>query len=145
VRPFSMFSLLFLLLLSSCANKGQTGATGGTAAGALIGQAIGHHTGATLTGAAAGGVLGDIVGKAMDKYDREQLNHTYERGTSNQPTSWVNPDSGNQYSITPQPAYQNPSTTQVCRRAEIEAVIDGKPQRTNSTACRNQNGSWELQ
>ena len=140
-----LLALLFLVSLSSCATKGQTGAVGGAAAGALIGQAIGHNTSATLIGAAVGGMLGYIVGNEMDKYDREQLNHAYERGLSNQRSSWVNPDTGNQYSVTPQPAYQNPSTHQVCRRAEIEAIIDGKPQRTFSTACRDQYGSWQLQ
>ena len=140
-----VIALLFLFSLSSCATKGQTGAVGGAAAGALIGQAIGHNTGATLIGAAVGGLLGYIVGNEMDTYDREQLNHTYERGMSNQRSSWVNPDNGNQYTVTPQPAYQNPNTHRVCRRAEIEAVIDGKPQRTYSTACRDEYGSWQLQ
>lgn len=140
-----VLALLMLVTLSSCATKGQTGALGGAAAGALIGQAIGHNTGATLIGAAVGGMLGYIVGNEMDKYDREQLNHTYERGMSNQRSSWVNPDNGNQYTVTPQPAYQNPNTHRVCRRAEIEAVIDGKPQRTYSTACRDEYGSWQLQ
>jgi len=145
MKHLSILVLLSLLLLSSCATKGQTGAVGGAAAGALVGQAIGHNTGATLIGAAVGGLLGYIVGNEMDKYDREQLNHAYERGISNQRSAWVNPDSGNQYSVTPQPAYQNPSSHQVCRRAEIEAIIDGKPQRTYSTACRDQYGAWQLQ
>ncbi|WP_310599107.1 glycine zipper domain-containing protein [Desulfobulbus sp.] len=145
MKYFSLIALLFLLVLPSCATKGQSGAVGGAAAGALIGQAIGHNTGATLIGAAVGSMLGYIVGNEMDKYDREQLNHTYERGMSNQRSAWVNPDTGNQYSVTPQPAYQAPGTNQVCRRAEIEAVIDGRPQRTYSTACRDQYGSWQLQ
>jgi surface antigen len=143
MKYLSIFALLFLFALSSCATKGQTGAVGGAAAGALIGQAIGHNTGATLIGAAVGGMLGYIVGNEMDKYDREQLNHVYERGVSNQRSSWVNPDSGNQYAVTPQPAYQ--SSNRVCRRAEIEAVIDGRPQRTYSTACRDEYGAWQLQ
>jgi surface antigen len=145
MRYFSIITLFFLLMLSSCANKGQTVAAGGAAASAPTGQAVGHNIEATLVGAAAGGTLGNILGKEMDKYDREQLNHTYERGTSNQRTSWVNPDNGNQYTVTPQSAYQNPSTNRVCRRAEIEAVVNGKPQRTYSTACRSPSGSWELQ
>ena len=145
MKYLSVLALLSLLFLSSCATKGQTGAVGGAAAGALVGQAIGHNTGATLIGAAVGGLLGYIVGNEMDKYDREQLNHAYERGISNQRSAWVNPDSGNQYAVTPQPAYQNPSNHQVCRRAEIEAIIDGKPQRTYSTACRDQYGTWQLQ
>nr|WP_321466275.1 glycine zipper domain-containing protein [uncultured Desulfobulbus sp.] len=138
-------ALVLLVSLSSCATKGQTGAVGGAAAGALIGQAIGHNTGATLIGAAVGSMLGYIVGNEMDKYDREQLNHSYERGVSYQHSTWVNPDTGNQYSVTPQPAYQNPNTNRYCRRAEIDAVIDGKPQRTYSTACRDEYGSWQLQ
>lgn len=145
MKYLSMVALLFLLMLASCATKGQTGAAGGAAAGALIGQAIGHNTGATLIGAAVGGALGYMVGNEMDKYDRDQLNRSYEQGPSNQRTSWVNPDNGNQYTVIPQPAYQNPSTNRVCRRAEIEAVIDGKSERTYTTACRDQYGSWELQ
>jgi surface antigen len=81
----------------------------------------------------------------MDKYDRQQLDHMYERGVSNQRSTWVNPDTGNQYTVTPQPAYQEPSSRRVCRRAEIEAIIDGRPERTYSTACRNEYGQWELQ
>jgi surface antigen len=141
----AIIALCFLLTLSSCATKGQTGAVGGAAAGALIGQAIGHNTGATLIGAAVGSMLGYIVGNEMDKYDRQQLNHVYDRGVSNQRSSWVNPDTGNQYAVTPQPAFQDPSSRQICRRAEIEAVIDGRIEKTYSTACRDQYGRWELQ
>ena len=145
MKYYSVLALLFLLLLSSCANKAQTGAAGGAAAGAIIGQAIGHNTGGTLIGAAVGGMLGYIVGNEMDKYDRQQLNHMYERGVSNQRSTWVNPDTGNQYAVTPQPAYQNRSSNQWCRRAEIEATIDGRREKTYSTACRNDQGEWELQ
>lgn len=145
MKYVSVLALLFLLLLASCANRGQTGAVGGAAAGALIGQAIGHNTEGTLIGAAVGTMLGYIVGSEMDKYDRQQLDHMYERGVSNQRSTWVNPDTGNQYTVTPQPAYQEPSSRRVCRRAEIEAIIDGRPERTYSTACRNEYGQWELQ
>ncbi len=145
MKYVSVLALLSLLLLASCANRGQTGAVGGAAAGALIGQAIGHNTEGTLIGAAVGTMLGYIVGSEMDKYDRQQLDHMYERGVSNQRSSWVNPDTGNQYTVTPQPAYQEPSSRRVCRRAEIEAIIDGRPERTYSTACRNEYGQWELQ
>ena len=145
MKYVSVLALLFLLLLASCANRAQTGAAGGAAAGALIGQAIGHNTQGTLIGAAVGTMLGYIVGNEMDKYDRQQLDHMYERGVSNQRSTWVNPDTGNQYTVTPQPAYQEPSSRRVCRRAEIEAIIDGRPERTYSTACRNEYGQWELQ
>ena len=140
--------LSLALLLSSCAggaNRATVGAGIGAGSGALIGQAIGHNTEATLIGAAVGTMLGYMIGNEMDKYDREQLNHVYERGVSGQTNSWRNPDTNNVYQVTPQPAYSNPSTHQPCRQAEIQAVIDGKPQTTYSTACRDQYGQWQLQ
>lgn len=139
--------LSLAIVLSSCAgaNKAQVGTGGGAAAGALIGQAIGHNTEATLIGAALGGILGYMVGNEMDKYDREQLNHVYERGVSGQTNAWQNPDNGNSYRVTPQPAYSNPTTNQPCRQAEIQAVIDGKTETAYTTACRDRNGHWQLQ
>ncbi len=137
------------LVTVGCSNtnltKGQQGAVGGAATGAVVGQAIGRNTEATLIGTAIGTVLGYIVGNEMDKYDRMQLNNAYESGPSGQPVAWVNPDTGSSYQVTPQPAYQNSSTNQVCRQAEVMATIDGQPQKTFTTACRNQQGQWVLQ
>ena len=144
-KMFLSAILLFSILTSSCATKGQTGAGVGAIGGALAGQAIGHSTEATLIGAAVGTMLGYMVGNEMDKYDREQLNHAYERGTSGRTTAWRNPDTGNSYEVMPQPAYSHPQTHQVCRQAEIIAVIDGKTERTYSTACRDDAGRWQLQ
>jgi hypothetical protein len=82
---------LMALVTVSCTNvdlnKGKQGAIGGAAGGALLGQAIGRNTEATLIGAA-----------------------------------------------------QSP-----CRQAEIIAVIDGKTEKTYTTACRNDVGQWVLQ
>lgn len=132
--------------LGSCTGqytKGQSGAAIGAASGALVGQAIGRNTEATLIGVAVGTLLGYIVGNEMDKYDRQELNHVYERGVSGQQSSWQNPDTGNAYTVTPQPAVQGPSGP--CRKAEIQAVIDGRPETTYSTACRDASGQWVLQ
>jgi surface antigen len=139
-------AVLAIFLLSSCmmANKGQLGATGGAAGGALLGQAIGHDTESTLLGAAIGGILGYIVGNEMDKYDRQMLNNVYETAPSGQASTWTNPDQGNQYHVTPQPAYTGPNN-QHCRKAEIIAVINGRTEKTYTTACRDMNGQWQLQ
>jgi len=149
MKNLTIFLLVLIsLILSGCGNqltKGQAGAGIGAASGALIGQAIGHDTEATLIGAAVGTMLGYIVGNEMDKYDKQQLNHVYERGVSGQSNSWRNPDNGNTYQVTPQPAYS--STTQQdtpCRQAEILATIDGKTEKTYTTACRNHDGQWVL-
>lgn len=138
--------LTMMVSLASCAgefNRGQSGAVIGGAGGAVVGQAIGRSTEATLIGLAVGTMLGYIVGNEMDKQDRQQLNQVYERGVSGQQSSWHNPDSGNAYTVTPQPAVQ--SSSGPCRKAEIRAVIDGKSETTYSTACRDSSGQWVLQ
>ncbi len=146
MKALSLLTALALLFLTSCSglNKAQMGAGAGAAGGALVGQIIGHNTEATLIGAAVGTMIGYIIGNEMDKYDREQLNHVYERGMSGQTSAWINPDTGNQYRVTPQPAYTDPQNKQICRKAEIDAVIDGKHEKTYATACRDQYGHWQL-
>ena len=140
-----MAAAFSILLLSSCmSNKAQMGGVGGAAAGAIAGQAIGKNTGATLIGAAVGGMLGYAIGIEMDKYDQQQLSQAYETAPSGKSISWTNPDNRNQYQVTPQPAYTGPDN-RVCRTAEINAVIDGREERTRSTACRDNYGNWELQ
>ena len=138
--------LTMMVSLVSCTgqyNRGQSGAVMGGAGGAVIGQAIGRSTEATLIGLAVGTMLGYIVGNEMDKQDRQQLNYVYESGVSGQQRSWQNPDSGNSYTVTPQPAVQ--SSSGPCRKAEIQAVIDGRTETTYSTACRDSSGQWILQ
>ncbi len=143
-------SIITMVILSffiaSCGeqmNKGQSGALMGAGGGALVGQAIGHNTEATLIGALVGTFIGYMVGNEMDKFDRQQLNHVYERGVSGQTSTWTNPDTNNVYSVTPQPAVTGPSGP--CRDAQITAIIDGKQQTTHTTACRDDNGQWVLQ
>lgn len=147
MKTFGIVCLLFaLLFVSSCThqlNRAQSGAGMGAAGGAIIGQAIGHNTEATLIGVLVGTMIGYMMGNEMDKYDREQLNHTYERGVSGQTSTWQNPDTGNIYSVTPEPATTGLSGP--CRKAEIEAIIDGKKETTYTTACREPNGQWVLQ
>lgn len=102
------------------------------------GEDIDAATGTTMTGYTAG--------NGMDEYDRQKLNQVYEHGVSGRSSSWHNPDNGNIYQVTPQPAY--PSRTNhaaSCRQAEILATIDGKTEKTYITACRNSSGQWILQ
>ncbi len=145
MKYISILAIVSLLALSSCATRGQSGAAIGGAVGAVTGQAIGHNTGGTLIGAAVGTMLGYLVGNEMDKYDRQQLDHMYERGVSNETSSWVNPDTGNRYAVTPQPAFQQGDSGRPCRKAEIDSWIDGRKETVLTTACRNSNGQWELQ
>lgn len=141
----AMVAAVLVAMVAACApqNKAQTGAAVGAAGGAIAGQAIGRSTEATLIGALVGTLAGYMIGNEMDKYDRQRLNYVYETGMSGQTTTWQNPDSGNVYSVTPQPATTGASGP--CRRAEVEAVIDGRRETTYTTACRDYNGQWVLQ
>ncbi len=165
-----------IFFISACADMQRLSTTmttaGGAVGGALIGQMIGHNTEATLIGTAVGTMLGYIVGNEMDKFDRRQLNNVYETGASGLTQAWVNPDTHNEYWVTPERSYhQPPQRTQphrrqyrrqqyqrrqyqqqryrqpekVCRKAEIVAIIDGRREKTYTTACRDANGSWQLQ
>lgn len=151
LRLLAVVSVCLLLTSAGCAtmdtsgvSKGTSGAAIGAIGGAIAGQAIGRDTKGTLLGAAVGGLLGYIVGNEMDKYDKARLNQVYETAPSNQQTHWVNPDTNRSYSVTPRPAYTQPSG-QVCREAEILATVDGRPEKVVSVACRDSSGRWVVQ
>ena len=133
------------LLVSGCANKAQTGAGTGALAGGLIGALVaGDKAEGAIIGAIIGGLAGYAIGNEMDKQDRQQLNQVYETGQSDTVSSWVNPDSGNSYNVTPKKAFKGPRG-RPCREARIEAVINGKPETVVTKACRAEDGIWELQ
>ncbi len=58
------FTMVFFV---GCQSDAQTGALIGTAAGAGIGQAIGHDTKSTLIGAGVGAAAGYMIGNESDK------------------------------------------------------------------------------
>ena len=83
-KIYVMGLALTLLLSGGCANmnnmgKGATyGTAGGAAAGALLGQAIGGNTKATVlgmaVGAAIGGLTGTGIGYMMDRQEQDMRN-----------------------------------------------------------------------
>jgi len=145
----SGYTIAFLisvgLVVSGCANKAQSGAGTVALAGGLIGALVAKDKGqGAVIGAVIGGLAGYAIGNEMDKYDRQKLNQVYETGQSNTASSWVNPDSGNSYNVTPGKAYEGPRG-RPCREARMEAVINGKPETVVTKACRAEDGVWELQ
>ncbi len=64
---------LVVIAAGGCATKGRTGALAGSGVGALIGQAVGRDTEATLIGAAVGTGVGYIIGNEMDKKEAKAL------------------------------------------------------------------------
>jgi len=73
VRSFICLVLGLAMLTGGCATKGRTGALAGSGVGALIGQAAGRDTEATLIGAAVGAGVGYVIGNEMDKKEAKEL------------------------------------------------------------------------
>ena len=57
---------------------------------------------------------------------------------------WYNPDTGVRGSVTPQPAYQAQSGG-YCREYIETVTINGEEQKAYGTACRQPDGSWQIQ
>ena len=88
---------------------------------------------------AFGGLIGNRIGAALDDEDKERAYaaqmDALERGQPGAPVSWRNPDSGRYGTVVPGPPYQQAGRN--CRSYTHTVYIDGRPQTTRGTACRN--------
>ncbi|HCX67115.1 RT0821/Lpp0805 family surface protein [Parvibaculum sp.] len=137
-------------MYSSGINKQTVGTVGGAVAGGLAGSQIGSGSGqlwATGAGVLLGAFLGGEIGKSLDRADRQYMSqttyNTLENGRSGQPVRWQNPDSGHYGTVTPQPAYQQGNYN--CREYTQTVYIDGRSEQAHGTACRQADGSWQIQ
>jgi surface antigen len=148
-------SLLFvILLLAACAPttgpRESTGTLLGAGAGALIGSQFGSGEG-RLVGAAigtlAGALIGQDIGRSLDRVDRQYMEKTTQRSLesspSNQASSWVNPDSGNNGAVTPIRTFKN-QDGRYCREYQQVVRVGGDEQQAYGTACRQSDGSWKI-
>lgn len=133
------------LALGGCSNtREDQGRVIGSIAGGVLGAQVGRGSGriaATIAGTLLGGYLGGELGKSMDENDRYRTQQALETTRTRQTSSWHNPDTGNEYRVTPTRTYED--TTGVCREYTTEAWIDGKKQSVYGTACRQTDGSWQ--
>lgn len=139
---------IIALSLVGCADitKQDVGVLTGGVVGGVIGSHVGGGAGRTaciLGGSIIGAMIGGSVGKSMDELDQMKMNQALESNHCNQSSSWVNPDSGNRYSITPKRTYSN-DYGQPCREYTTTAIIGGKRQQIYGTACRTADGSWKV-
>jgi len=110
--------------------------------GAQVGQGQGR-TVAIVAGTLLGAYLGSRVGKSMDASDQVKTARALETAPTGTPTAWRNPDTGNTYTVTPTKTYQTASGP--CRNFTTRAIIDGRDETVNGTACRQPDGSWKTQ
>jgi len=126
----------------------------GTVVGALLGGLLGSQVGkgggkkaATVLGVVAGGYAGNRYGESLDCQDQQYHSQTaheaFEYQPAGRPASWKNPDSGHSGSITPVKTWQR-DNGQYCRDYTQSIVVDGRIEEAKGTACRDDNGSWQI-
>lgn len=140
---------LSALLLSGCANyqsqQEQSGMVIGGVLGGVLGSQVGRgdgRTAAIILGTVAGAAIGGSIGHSMADVDKMKTAQTLETVRTGVPTSWRNPDSGNQYVVVPTRTYD--AAGGPCRDYTIDAVIAGKRDKLFGTACRQPDGSWQV-
>ena len=142
------------LALSGCAADGSNqketlGTLLGAAAGAWAGSFIGHGDGrivATAAGTMLGAAIGNQVGRSMDELDRMKAQQAQQYAYDapiGEAIVWNNPDSGNYGNVTPvKDVYTN--SGRYCREFQTEVTVDGQQQNGYGTACRQEDGSWQI-
>lgn len=126
-------------------DKQQTGAVVGGVLGGVLGSQVGEGKGKTaaiIAGTLVGAVIGGEVGKYMDQTDQLKAQQALETNKTNQVSSWHNPDTGRDVSVTPTRTYK--SSGQDCREYTTTVTIDGKKQTAYGTACRQPDGTWQV-
>lgn len=127
-------------------NRQLLGSVLGGVAGAALGSTIGKGTGklvAVAGGAILGVLAGGTVGRGMDEVDQNCIGQALENAPNGQRIAWHNPNSSQQYTVTPVSTYKA-DDGQYCREYTTTAVIGGKRQQTYGHACRQPDGSWQI-
>jgi surface antigen len=130
---------------STAPTKQDQGIIIGAIAGGILGAQVGGGSGqvlATMIGTVAGAAIGGSIGRSMDETDRMNASMTLENVRTGVSSSWINPDTGYEYVMTPTTTYD--SGTGPCREYMLDAVIGGRTEQVYGTACRQADGSWQI-
>ena len=118
----------------------------GGAAGGLVGSQIGDGTGqmaAVGAGVFLGAILGNNIGASVDAHDRNCMARTLGQVPDNQQVVWQNPNTGQDYAVTPTRSY-DARDGRYCREYTAESIVGGQVQQTYGTACWQPDGSWQI-
>lgn len=141
----STFMAVMLSACSTAPSKQDQGVIIGAIAGGLLGNQVGGGSGrvlATIVGTVAGAAIGGSIGRSMDETDRMNTAAALENVRTGVSSTWVNPDSGYEYVVTPTNTYE--SGAGPCREYTMDATIGGKTEQVYGTACRQADGSWQV-
>ena len=153
-------ALLGMTLLAGCAQlqsaeegmkdnpKAVLGSLGGAAAGGILAAALGGKAPVVIASALAGALVGGYVGHRLDEKDKQMAAQAatmaFENNATGQPSVWNNPESGNHGQVVPTHTYQL-ANGQYCREYTQTIWVGNDPQKTSGTACRQADGSWQVQ
>jgi len=126
-------------------NKTDVGTAAGAIGGGVLGSTIGGGAGsvaATIGGALLGGFLGNSVGQSLDNADMASYNQASQNAMeTGQSRRWSH--NGRSGSIHPQKRYRN-EDGRYCREYSQTIVVDGRKHQGHGTACREDDGSWQI-
>jgi surface antigen len=125
---------------------GIAGAVGGAWLGSNVGKGKGNIA-AIATGTLLGAYLGNQIGASLDRadlaYHEQTSQNSLEKNPDGMAATWQNPNSGHAGSITPVRTYQT-ANNQYCREYRQVIQIDGRAEEALGTACRQNDGSWQI-
>jgi surface antigen len=138
---------LILLLGCETTTHAQEGEVIGAVLGGVVGAQVGEgdtRTAAIILGTIAGGMIGRHIGQTMDDSDRMLAAQSLNDSRTGEPTTWVNPDTGHRYTVTPTRTYEESGGP--CREFTLDATVGGQTdQNVYGTACLQADGSWLVQ
>lgn len=139
-----------VLALAGCTPYPGQNEAAGMVVGGVLGGALGSQVGggsgrtaAIIAGTLLGSHIGSRVGITMDEVDRQHTAETLETVRTGVPSTWRNPDSGNQYTVVPTRTYDGSGGP--CREYTMDVVIGGQNDKVYGTACRTADGNWQVQ
>ncbi len=147
-RTGVLLALVTAITLQGCASldRADQGEIIGGVVGGVLGSQIGGGRGqtiATIAGTIAGSMIGRRIGEGMDESDRLNTAAALRDSRTGQGATWVNPDNGTRYTVTPTRTFENSGAP--CREFRVDANVGGEPnQEVNGTACLQSDGSWMI-
>lgn len=141
-----------VMLASGCADQRERGIDEsdagqilGGVAGAAAGSQVGGGSGRTvamIAGALVGSMVGERIGARMEDDDLQQAGLALENNRTGETAAWENPDTGNEFEITPTETYDRDGRP--CREFDFRVETERGSDVQERTACRDSDGTWEV-
>lgn len=140
----AMVAALVALIAAGCASRQQTGSIVGAGAGAAVGGALTGSTWGAIAGGALGAWAGSEIGAELDRRDQERIAYALREVPVGQEYSWVNPDTGAYWEVTPQQTYRAPQGYPCREFSMLGRGPRGEVHETTGTACLTPGDTWEI-